>query len=784
MRVNIKMGIIVVLLMAYSIANAQNNAGYSSIALTPDPLETISVETDRDIYLSGERIWLKAYCLNSTKSSASKLSKVLYVELFNGNSEVIIKQKFNIENGTVQGTIDIPMEFLSGNYYLMAYTQYLKNYPPQKYFTSMLTILNTEYPLPEKTIDISESQIELFPENGILIDSIQTKVAFKIDENLSHEIKEILIQDEEGKIVANPINIKSDLGLFELIPYKSKNYFFKIILHNSDSIIKSLPTVFIEGIAIKPFFSDNNELKVEIINKQTSSVKQSEQNYLLEIISQDKQILSKTKIILKDRTTNMLFPASILNSGINYLYLKNQSGIVVQTHAFYYHDDIGISFDFSHPNQVYAPRELVKLNLNPSTLNKNISANLSVSVIKKGTYQQFPSNIFSNRQLLNSYCQNNNISLLSTEEKEYLMILYNYQLLSKSIKPEQGNVPNQFIEWIPEIRNVSLSGTIIDKTTKLPKANISVYLSAFNKNPQIHVSTSRQNGEFIFSLNNLEDNQDIFLCPKADKDDKLELKINNDFTLYFPETSNIPLSINTSHKNLVKEMNVNRQTNNIYGIETAAKQKPKNIYPLNIKESQSTILLADYIDTKSLETVFKELIPFCSVRKSKDEYSLLIINNIHSFYSEDPLILIDNIPVFNVNELLKIPPAKIEKIELNYALVMLGDNIFQGIIRLTTNTDNFGGMKMPEGSTFLKYQTISPSYVFDPPIYNSEEKRLSKLADFRTLLYWNPNVELNKDTSVSFYTSDHCSEYEVIVRGITKDGKNCYGRTSFNVVAK
>jgi hypothetical protein len=61
----------------------------------------------------------------------------------------------------------------------------------------------------------------------------------------------------------------------------------------------------------------------------------------------------------------------------------------------------------------------------------------------------------------------------------------------------------------------------------------------------------------------------------------------------------------------------------------------------------------------------------------------------------------------------------------------------------------------------------------------------SPKPDFRPTLYWNPDVRFeNGKASLGFFTSDEASDYVVYVEGITKEGKICYGTTSFTVGKK
>ncbi len=55
--------------------------------------------------------------------------------------------------------------------------------------------------------------------------------------------------------------------------------------------------------------------------------------------------------------------------------------------------------------------------------------------------------------------------------------------------------------------------------------------------------------------------------------------------------------------------------------------------------------------------------------------------------------------------------------------------------------------------------------------------------DYRTTLYWNPSMRLNKATTVSFdfYTGDKLAEFVIFVEGLTEDGQPFMGSTTFTV---
>ena len=79
---------------------------------------------------------------------------------------------------------------------------------------------------------------------------------------------------------------------------------------------------------------------------------------------------------------------------------------------------------------------------------------------------------------------------------------------------------------------------------------------------------------------------------------------------------------------------------------------------------------------------------------------------------------------------------------------------------------DFARYEFPKESIFIDYQALSPENTFEAPTYENLTEKETRIPDFRTLLYWNPNLVIAKeDTSLNFYTSDNTGDYEIINKG-------------------
>ncbi|WP_093022062.1 hypothetical protein [Pustulibacterium marinum] len=77
--------------------------------------------------LSGESLYYKIYVLDESNKPSS-LSKLAYIELFDGKKNTVTKQKVLVNEGIASGDLFIDKEIASGSYKLIAYTnEALKN---------------------------------------------------------------------------------------------------------------------------------------------------------------------------------------------------------------------------------------------------------------------------------------------------------------------------------------------------------------------------------------------------------------------------------------------------------------------------------------------------------------------------------------------------------------------------------------------------------------------------------------------------------------------------------
>lgn len=105
-----------------------------------DFVEKVEMTTDRDVYFINENLFFEG-TLNSTHED---WSKVIYVQIVSYNGKVFHQSKHKIDkNNGIEGSIKLPDDFITGYYYLRAYTKWMRNYSQYNYFHKAIFIINS-----------------------------------------------------------------------------------------------------------------------------------------------------------------------------------------------------------------------------------------------------------------------------------------------------------------------------------------------------------------------------------------------------------------------------------------------------------------------------------------------------------------------------------------------------------------------------------------------------------------------------------------------------------------
>ncbi|WP_008583713.1 hypothetical protein [Niabella soli] len=217
-----------------------------------NPIEKIYLHLDRESYISGQTIWLKAYCMSDYTISTH--NSTIYVELLNSRSQLISRKIFPAYLGVTLGQIELPETLASGAYQVRAYSPLMLNQPGFMYHKEITVFGATAKEASKKKAPSID--LQFFPEGGNLVTTLLNTVAFKaVDQNGYPVTIAGKLKNSKGEEITTLASKHDGMGRFALVPQAGEAYY--VALDNNPAKQYPLPAATNKGIT----FSITNSAK-------------------------------------------------------------------------------------------------------------------------------------------------------------------------------------------------------------------------------------------------------------------------------------------------------------------------------------------------------------------------------------------------------------------------------------------------------------------------------------------------------------------------------------------
>ncbi len=392
--------------------------------------EKVFVHTDNQCYFVGDTLWYKAYVVRADNLQPTNMSRLLYVELLSPDGMLVERQTVIISpTGYTCGQFELTDSLYSGYYELRAYTRWNLNFNVREHYyrkeetwwfynkqmaadyfrvwDGLYSRVLPIYSKPEKEGDYDarymyqrpktrlprkkkdDLVVNFYPEGGHLIDGLENRVAFEVN-------------DQHGEA----INIKGtiDMGNGQTIPLKTEHMgrgVFTVTpngkrLHasfhwrNKDWTI-NLPKAEVQGATIR---LDGNRLDIKAYGLP------QDKDYAVSILCrgalkyfEQVSFNSQTSTLnssLSNLSSSIILPFDELPSGVADITLFDSDGQIVADRLCFVnnheHDSLLITAPIERAH-TYSPYELIDL---PIQLH-GVSQPTTFSLAIRDTYTSEPS---------------------------------------------------------------------------------------------------------------------------------------------------------------------------------------------------------------------------------------------------------------------------------------------------------------------------------------------------------------------------------------------------------
>ncbi|KAB4402611.1 TonB-dependent receptor plug domain-containing protein [Bacteroides thetaiotaomicron] len=622
----------------------------------------------------------------------------------------------------------------------------------------------------------NDFDVKFFPEGGALLSIPHQNVAFKAQgaDGFSKEVEGFLF-NSKGDTLTNFRSEHNGMGIFTMNPVDNETYY--VTVRTNDSITKrfDLPAIEPKGISIA-MSHYKQEIRYEI--QKTEATEWPQKLFLLAHTRGKLAILQPSN----PKRTFGKMNDSLFTEGITHFMLIDEQGNALSERLIFVPDHKPNQWQITADQPTYGKREKVSLQIAAKDNEGNpVEGTFSVSITDRKSIQpdSLADNILSNLLLtsdLKGYVEDPAYYFLNQDARtlrsiDYLMMTHGWRRhkMENVLRTPSLNFTN-YIE-----KGQTISGRIMGFFgANVKKGPICVLAPKYNI---IATTETDEKGQFI--VNTSFRDSTTFLVQARTKKGFAGVDILMDPPQYPVATHKAPYLNGAATFMEDYLMNTRDQYYmeggmRVYNLKevtvTAKRERPssKSIYTGGI----NTYTVEEDRLQGYGQTAFDAASRLPSVTITNGS-EIHIRNN-----SEPAIIVIDDIVYEDASDILKdIQVSDMSSISLlrGADAVILGPRASGGAVVITLKDPRNLPARPAQGIITYTPLGYSESVEFYHPTYDTPEKKNAQRSDFRSTVYWNPELRLDAEgkATIEYYTPDSTAPEDIIIEGVDKNGKVC-----------
>ena len=730
------------------------------------PQEKLHIHFDKDTYLPGETIWMKAYLISDARPST--VSKNMYFDWTDIDGRLLLHSVSPITEGGANSYFKIPAWVKNGVVHVKAYTQWMLNFDNDFLYNKDIPVLMPiEGGVP--TAEKIQTTVVFFPEGGDLINGVSTLLAFEAlnQHNKPARIRGV-IKTSNNTIVDSFSTTYNGMGYFRFKPMAAEHYSASWTDETGEMHTTPIPDAKANGLVlhVDPYHNEQFHYRLE----KSADASNLKKIVIIGTINQ-KQVY-RNNVILENNTAEGSISATGLPCGVLQVTAFDGDLSPLAERVVFVNNQKAFA-------QILMKKEAVSLmkrarNEISISIPDSLVTNLSISVTDAGLGYDSSNNIYSDLLIAGDLKGTipDAASFLSNpanaNENLNLLLLthgwrrFNWETVVSGKFPELKYPRDAgFLSIRGEIKN----GTDLD-------GQDSMALLMITRDRKKNVYKMAVDGDGKFGQNGLFFYDSVQVVYKFNHTAKLNN--NAQISLYSgllpaltPAKADEPSFAWVKVPDVILEKEMNGNLIETHDNSIASPAMGYAITPNRDSLGKNSENVAHYLNSMFVDLRFpasvKENMPAGETRLASYRVnSFALRSNVNVTLDGTPVAM-DDLKSVSMKEVLfiKFLPKSNQKVLPTLAITS----------RQALDQDNI--MENKTGFAIIKGYT--PAREFYQPRYDKTQD--FQASDFRSTIYWNPKLRLDKSNrkmSCVFYNNDISNKFRIVVEGMNQDGKLCH----------
>lgn len=346
--------------------------------------ETLFLHLNKSTYVTGEEIWFKAYIYNKREKLPFEETTNLYVGLYDSIGRQLTKKIFRASKGYADGHIELDSTLNSGNYYIKASTNWMRNFKDDGAYVQNIKIYQQGESISPRISGKSDYDLQFLPEGGRLIAGIKNNIGVKCVDIDGYGAKFIkgIVKDSENKLVNIIEPTASGMTSFVLEPKNGLTYSAEITFENGSVKTFPLPLSTDEGYNVNLVDKDSTNLQLTFGRGSTTKLEKAQEDLIL-WVSKDGLVKKLDIQFAKGEDYSLVtIDKESLFKGMNVLTLLDQHGRPILERLYFNHKTV--SSGTIEISDAEILKDSIAITLK-GKFDKSKHIQLSISVLPKAT---------------------------------------------------------------------------------------------------------------------------------------------------------------------------------------------------------------------------------------------------------------------------------------------------------------------------------------------------------------------------------------------------------------
>lgn len=691
----------------------------------------------------GETLLFSAFVRSSLTGKLSTMSRILYVELLDATGKSVWQSKILLEDGRGAGDLFLSSLFNTGNYHLVAYTQWMKNF--NDFYDQEVIIYNPfEYYKPSKE-GKGAPKIDFYPESGFFHADRENRLIVKgyFPDGTPFQTKGRIVNAAGDNLLNFELGAYG-MGEIKFSPQSGESYRIIVESETGEFLFFDLPDA-CSDCPLLLVESRKNDFLVQL--------KKGDLPVWLEVVDNQNRYFSRT---IEDNESFTVLRSKLPKGYAQIkLWTANRSQLISSRNI------LNSPFKSQDVQGVRTYGKRIKLE---ETFDLGEKATVSVSVNKV-----YDNNVAA-YDLVNDHGAN---QFLSNYPRKAVGNADLTDMLLITANPEVKPLSPSFVpKYLPEHRSDQIHGEISQEPGYTDRV-----VAAAVMNGQLELIKPQADGKLTLNLHPEKEGTQVLAKLAGDNQDA-QLTWESEFYESYPTLTNTPLNLDSTKVADLSERSIKNQVQNVYYAfrpdSSFAVKRPFEDQFIPIKSYR----LDDFTRFPTMRDTFIEYVEEVAVSKNENNFDLRV--RLWDSALDHPtdtteLILVDGVP-FSSQEILELSPYAVSKIHVIPNHFYLGEVTAKGVLHLETLERDMEG---------LNYQQYDLNYVGvqgRKKYRQTDHTDVCEEPDYRDQLLWMPTVDAGEGKlEFDFFTSDISGTYQIRIEGITASGAPVSIKKSFIV---